>query len=655
MSPDIERLAGKLKPLMPRQVEHWLQVRQTAEPAFRALIDQQILAEARRRFGEVDPALLTLPPQALARGTLELGTVLYEAPKWPMGLEPAELLQGLSIFGRSGSGKTNLLFHLLQQLERRGVVFLFMDWKRTGRHLIDRLGSVQLFTPGRSLSPLPFNPFLAPPGLEPEVYLQHVIDTLAQAYTLGDGSRAVLQKALAALLERGVNAPSVPQVLEAIERLPPSPRLRQWQASAVRALEALAFVQIGQQGGADQHQQMQTLLSRSSILELNGLGANAKAFLIPLICLWLYYVKLASPVREQLDLVLCLDEAHHVLYRHSGRSQETLMEALLRQLRELGVGVILCDQSCHLISAAALGNSFASVFLNQKDPRDVRTAAQLCGLEAQEQRYLTTLPVGEGIVRLQDRWRGSVRVRIPHVPIAKGHMSDQRLQQYWRQRHQRRTGTGASGPLAGAQGGSRRVPLGDQVLDEEDLRFLEDVLAHPHDGVRQRYRRLKVGGSKGQRMQRALLQRGWLETQLVPVGHTRQRLLRLSQAGREALGWRGSASPRESLAHAYWKHHYARQLQEQGWQVQVEAPRVGGRVDVLAHKDGRSLAVEVETGHSDVVANVKHGLRSGFERVLVVVTEAAARDRVARQLNRTGLLIAPRVQLVLQHHPRIGS
>ncbi|MFG0252522.1 MAG: hypothetical protein ACF8NJ_06575 [Phycisphaerales bacterium JB038] len=104
-------------------------------------------------------------------------------------------------------------------------------------------------------------------------------------------------------------------------------------------------------------------------------------------------------------------------------------------------------------------------------------------------------------------------------------------------------------------------------------------------------------------------------------GTTRLRLLRLTSRARrllnlpEAQGAGGRR--RESIAHEYWKNWYAAQLKAQGYLVQIEAPRVGGRVDVLAEKGGKRVAVEIETGKSDADANVRNCLASGFDEVWV--------------------------------------
>ncbi len=57
--------------------------------------------------------------------------------------------------------------------------------------------------------------------------------------------------------------------------------------------------------------------------------------------------------------------------------------------------------------------------------------------------------------------------------------------------------------------------------------------------------------------------------------------------------------------------------------MELEAPRRGGRVDVLATKASESVAIEIETGKSDVVSNVKRGLLSRFYTVLEIATSTS--------------------------------
>jgi hypothetical protein len=75
-------------------------------------------------------------------------------------------------------------------------------------------------------------------------------------------------------------------------------------------------------------------------------------------------------------------------------------------------------------------------------------------------------------------------------------------------------------------------------------------------------------------------------------------------------------------------------------------------VDVLAARGRRRIGVEVETGKSDVVLNVRNGPRSGFDQVLVVVADELATEKVEKLLAMAGLLIPRRVEVVLRDRLR---
>lgn len=646
---DPVKVARKLEPLMPKEVQHWLRVRDTADAETRSLIDRQIVATAHKVLGDFhNKILLSLPPRNRARGTLSLGTVLYDGPKWPAGISEQELLQNVAVLGRSGAGKTNAVFHLLLQLVAKRIPWLFLDWKRTARHLLPAIKSrVNVFTPGRSVSPFPFNPFIAPPGLEPKVYINHVIDALSDAYSLGDGARSILERALAACHERDRGAPTLTAVIREVERVDAPGRARGWKLSATRALESLAFSDMAARDPISQERLAQTLLHEDTIIELDALAEGGKKFLIPLLCLWLYYVRLAAPVREELALVIVLEEAHNVVYGHERRAREGLMNMLLRQCREIGIAMIVVDQHPHLLSSAALGNTFTSLCLNLRNPADVNKAAGLSMVRDDEnKKYFSMLPVGHAIVKLQDRWRWPFVVQVPLVHVQKGAVTDTELRRYLRGDSTR---SGRKAPGAGTSGRVQRIHVDDDPLEDQALLFLQDVLAHPEDGVKTRYRRLGMSGGRGNRIKHVLIDRGWLESAVIPVGRTRKLLLRLTQRARRALGVEGSKTPRESIAHEYWKRYHAHRLERKGYGVQLEAPLGNGRVDVLATRGKERVAVEVETGKSDVVGNVRRALQAKIDKTVVVVTRQEAVKRIEAALAEAGLLIPGRVNVVVCH------
>ena len=343
--------------------------------------------------------------------------------------------------------------------------------------------------------------------------------------------------------------------------------------------------------------------------------------------------------------MIFIEEAHHILLRQGNRSNETLMNMLLRQCREIGIGIVVVDQHPHLISSSVLGNSYTSICLNQKNPSDINKAAGISLVDDEDKRYFSMLPVGQAIVKLQDKWRKPFLVEFPLMNFQKGLVTDSFLARYLRSSS---TGSGSKKPEVFKYAQVPQVQLFDNALDDSAFILLEDILTFPDDGVKIRYKRLGLSAGTGNRLKEQLLDQGWLEDQVVELGKTRKVLLRLTKTGKEALGLDGKTPERASLVHEYWKRFYAQRFKEQGYKVCIEAPRKSGNVDLLASKEGESIAIEIETGKSDIIRNVKQDLLSGFDKVLVVAVDKKALGKVERELAREGLIIDGKVEILLQ-------
>jgi len=192
-----------------------------------------------------------------------------------------------------------------------------------------------------------------------------------------------------------------------------------------------------------------------------------------------------------------------------------------------------------------------------------------------------------------------------------------------------------------------RIPLYDIPLKQPAFAFIEDVLQHPDDGVKARYKRLGLSTGTANRLKDQLLAQGWLEYQTVDIGQTRKVILRLTKQSKDALSLDTSEPEYGSITHEYWKRFYAQRFREQGYHVEFEVPRESGRVDVVAKKDGEEIAIEIETGKSNFIRNVQQDLAAKYNKVLIVATDKSAFEKIEKKLAQARLLIAGRVDIVL--------
>jgi len=69
-----------------------------------------------------------------------------------------------------------------------------------------------------------------------------------------------------------------------------------------------------------------------------------------------------------------------------------------------------------------------------------------------------------------------------------------------------------------------------------------------------------------------------------------------------------------------------------------EHPVGGGKtVDLGIVKGGQRIAVEVETGKSDAIRNIRKDLEAGFDHVISVALTAGVKKKIERQLESAQL------------------
>ena len=227
---EVESLFRKLRPVLGKQADAlWLAYNTQTDPRSRAEIVGILYSLASRYLDETydRKLLLSLPEEEVIDGEYRLGKVVYgEKEYYPFGLREEEWLRHVGIFGTTGSGKTNCAFLLLWNLVRKGKPFLVFDWKRNYRDLLalDEFSGTKVYTIGRDVCPLCFNPLIPPAGTNPRSWMKKLIEVMCHAYFLGEGVAFLLQKAIdRAYSDSGVYSgkaeeyPTFEDVLEILE------------------------------------------------------------------------------------------------------------------------------------------------------------------------------------------------------------------------------------------------------------------------------------------------------------------------------------------------------------------------------------------------------------------------------------------------------
>ena len=388
---------------------------------------------------------------------------------------------------------------------------------------------------------------------------------------------------------------------------------------------------------AGTHLPLQRLLKQQAVLELDALTNADKTFLIESLLLWIHHHRMNEPGREELKHVLLIEEAHHVLLKKKQEltGAEAVTDVILREVREFGQAIVLLDQLPSLISKPALENSYTTICMNLKEKGDVTAAAKAMLLESDDARYLGRLDVGWGIVRLQARWPKPFLIRFPLFAVRKGVVNDQQVTERFLDHldaetvaRTMRDGIRAIERLV--DGPPTRTAHSMQAvtgLDEEDRLLLRDVADHPFSPVTERYVRFQLNPKRGTSLTARLIDHGLLRSVNVPVPGSHLRLLELTSTGRQTLGLAPEQTDRHGgLEHRYWVERIAGELKDAGLSAEKEVSLGSGRtVDLHATIAGKRIAVEVETGKSDWMANVRKCLETGIDRVVVAPTRRSLR------------------------------
>lgn len=491
-----------------------------------------------------DEAELIPPSQEQARGEYPLGWVTYSGKNlYEFGLRENEWIQHMAILGRSGGGKTNLGFQILTDLKKKAKPFLVFDWKRNYRDLLvlPEFEAVEVYTIGRNIAPLTFNPLIPPVGTDPKSWLKKLNEVIAHAYCLGNGVLFLLQQAVDAVYEEaGVydgtvhEWPTFKDVMVEARSMDTRGREAGWLSSALRALSSLCFGGMGELLNSCNNRSIDHILDSNVILELDGLSQADKTFFVQACLLYLHQKKMAENVREHFDRCVLIEEAHHILsgQRTSLIGAESVMDTVYREIREFGISLVLLDQMPSKLSGFALANSYAVICMNMSNRADINAMAQTLLLDSSKD-VLGTLEVGEAVVKLQGRIARPFQISIPEFKIQKGRMTDSDIRAHMEQLvpdivHEANSASSDRQAMAGPSEAGSPGPH----LDDVGMRFLRDIQQYPDSGVAARYSRLGLSVRQGQKVEAKLLEQGVIEERMETTHAGRLATTQLTEQGK---------------------------------------------------------------------------------------------------------------------------
>jgi len=538
----IRQLCRKLRPILGDKMNQVFEAYCAEDDQGRQQIESYLeLLSAKYLPADLDnsqPGLIP-PSEKQAYGPYTIGSVVYaDQCLYDFGLREEEWIQHVGVFGRSGAGKTNIGFLILKRFQEKGKPVLIFDWKRNYRDLLalPEFKNVEVYTIGRNIAPFTFNPLIPPEGTNPKTWLKKLIEVIAHAYLLGNGVMYLLQQAIDSVYEEAgvysgkvINWPTFRDVLEKARNRDARGREAGWLSSTLRALASLCFGDMDTLVNTGENQNLEHILNKTVILELDALTQQDKIFFVEALLLWIHHRRMVEKQREIFKHAILIEEAHHIFSgeRRSLVGGQSVMEITFREIREFGESLIILDQHPSQISLPALGNTYCTICMNLKHKSDINAMAQ-CLLLDQEKDLLGTLKVGQAIVKLQGRIATPFMIEVPEFVIEKGRIADDHIREHMQD---------VAPAIAETKLVAANLPFYSHLAipNAQEIAFLGDIQRYPDSGVAARYKRLGLSVRQGQKLKAQLLKDGLIDdhTDITKTG--RLTTIRLTEHGKQLL------------------------------------------------------------------------------------------------------------------------
>lgn len=351
------------------------------------------------------------------------------------------------ITGSTGTGKSNAVYHLLDEITKNGqTTFLVVEpAKGEYKNVFGNRADVQVFgTNPRETPLLRMNPFAFPEN----IYILEHIDRLVEIFNACWPMYAAMPAVLKDAIERSYqkvgwdlrNSESekgvFPTFFDLLDILPgvieESHYSKDTQSDYVGALctrvKSLTNGIYGSVLCAEDALMDEALFDCNVIVDLSRVGSmETKSLLMGILVMKLQeYRMCSSGMNSRLRHVTVLEEAHNLLRKTSaeqsqeganlqGKSVEMLANAIA-EMRTYGEGFIIADQAPGLLDMSVIRNTNTKIILRLPDEEDRKLVGKSAALKEAQIDELSKLPLGVAAV-YQNEWPEAVLCKIEAYPM----------------------------------------------------------------------------------------------------------------------------------------------------------------------------------------------------------------------------------------------
>lgn len=380
---------------------------------------------------------------------MELGRIYHmgQAEATKLFLDRQAMTSHTFVTGSTGTGKSNAVYHLLDEITKDGkTAFLVVEpAKGEYKNVFGNCTDVQVFgTNPRETPLLRMNPFAFPADIHILEHIDRLVEIFNACWPMYAAMPAVLKDAIERSYqkvgwdlrnsesEKGV----FPTFFDLLDILPgvieESHYSKDTQSDYVGALctrvKSLTNGIYGSVLCAEDALTDEALFDRNVIVDLSRVGSmETKSLLMGILVMKLQeYRMCSSGMNSKLRHVTVLEEAHNLLRKTSaeqsqeganlqGKSVEMLANAIA-EMRTYGEGFIIADQAPGLLDMSVIRNTNTKIILRLPDEEDRKLVGKSAALKEAQIDELSKLPLGVAAV-YQNEWPEAVLCKIEAYPM----------------------------------------------------------------------------------------------------------------------------------------------------------------------------------------------------------------------------------------------
>lgn len=397
-------------------------------------------------FGRSIQTTDTISGVEKASKSIHLGTIrhLWQDTKQAVDLDVQKLSSHIFVTGSTGSGKSNTVYQILDQLNKNDVKFMVIEpakgeYKNVFGHRKDVL---VLGTNPTQAQLLKINPFKFPKGVHVLEHIDRLVEIFNVCWPMYAAMPAVLKDAmLEAYRASGWNLdsscniysdelfPTFKDLLFQLENVINQSAFSQevksnYIGSLVTRVKSLTNGLNGQIFSSAEIDN-ETLFDQNVIVDLSRIGSQeTKSLIMGILVMRLSEYRMSSSgMNQALKHVTVLEEAHNILKRTSteqsseganvaGKAVEMLSNAIA-EMRTYGEGFVIADQSPSAVDISAIRNTNTKIVMRLPDEADRRLAGKASGVTDEQLEEIAKLPKGVAVV-YQNDWLEPVLCKIHH-------------------------------------------------------------------------------------------------------------------------------------------------------------------------------------------------------------------------------------------------